>query len=115
MYWLAQRRGGVAKPATVTRTPGEGWPQPLLLYMRGKYTEAELLKPIKSGDEDSNTQPDTNTDERLCEALYYVGEEYWARGHPDVAREYFAAVVNIKIVAFIEHGMALAEITKLTP
>jgi len=113
MYWLAQRRGGVSKPEMVTRTPGEGWPQPLLLYMRGKYTEAELLTPIRSGDEDSNTQPDTNTDERLCEALYYVGEEYWARGHPEVAREYFAALVNIKIVAFIEHGMALAEITKL--
>jgi Flp pilus assembly protein TadD len=114
MYWLAQRRGGVAKPEWVTRTPGEGWPQPLLLYMRGKYTEAELLTPIRSGDEESNSQPDTNTDQRLCEALYYVGEEYWARGRPDLAREYFAAVVNIKIVAFIEHGMALAEITKLT-
>jgi lipoprotein NlpI len=50
----------------------------------------------------------------LCEALYYVGEEYWARGQPDVAREYFAAVVNIKVVGFIEHGMALAEIARLT-
>ena len=113
MYWLAQRRGGVAKPEWVTRTPGEGWPQPLLLYMRGKYTEAELLTPIRSGDEDSNTQPDTNTDERLCEALYYVGEEYWARGQPEVARDYFAALVNLKIIDFLEHGLALAEIAKL--
>jgi len=114
MYWLAQRRGGIARPEFVTRTPGEGWPQPLLLYLRGKYTEAELVVPIKAGDDESNTQPDTNTDERLCEALYYVGEEYWARGHPEVARDYFAAVVNIKVVAFLEHGLALAEIQKLS-
>jgi lipoprotein NlpI len=114
MYWLAQRRGGIARPEFVTRTPGEGWPQPLLLYMRGKYTEAELVVPIRAGDDESNTQPDTNTDERLCEALYYVGEEYWARGHPEVARDYFAAVVNIKVVAFLEHGLALAEIQKLS-
>lgn len=113
MYWLAQRRGGIAKPELITRTPGEGWPQPLLLYMRGQYSEGELVTPIRAGDEESNNQPDTNTDERLCEALYYVGEDYWARGFPDVARQYFAAVVNIKIVAFIEHGMALAELTKL--
>ena len=114
MYWLAQRRGGIVKPELIARTPGEGWPQPLLLYLRGKYSEAELVTPIRAGDEESNNQPDTNTDERLCEALYYVGEDYWARGYPAVARQYFAAVVNIKIVAFIEHGMALAEITKLS-
>ena len=114
MYWLAQRRGGIARPELIARTPGEGWPQPLLLYLRGQYSEGELVTPIRAGDEESNNQPDTNTDERLCEALYYVGEDYWARGFPDVARQYFAAVVNIKIVAFIEHGMALAELTKLS-
>lgn len=113
MYWLAQRRGGIARPEFVARTPGEGWPQPLLLYMRGEYTEAELLGPIEAGDADSNMQPNTSTDERLCEALFYVGEEYWARGQPDVARDYLAAVVNIKVTYFLEHGLALAEIAKL--
>ncbi len=113
MFWLAQRRAGVAKPEFVVRTPGDGWPQPLLLYMRGEYTEAELLKPINEGDLDSNNQPNTSTDERLCEALFYVGEEYWARGQPDVARDYFAALVNIKVLFFLEHGIALAEIAKL--
>ncbi len=113
MYWLAQRRGGIAKPEFVLRTPGEGWPQPLLLYMRGEYTEAELIKPIDEGDSDSNVQPNTSTDERLCEALFYVGEDYWARGQPEVARDYFAALVNIKVIYFLEHGLALAEIAKL--
>jgi lipoprotein NlpI len=113
MYWLAQRRAGVARPEFVERTPGEGWPQPLLLFMRGEYTEAELLGPIDAGDADSNMLPNTSTDERLCEALFYVGEEYWARGQRDVARDYFAALVNIKVLYFLEHGIALAEIAKL--
>lgn len=113
MYWLAQRRGGVERPQFVDRMPGEGWPQPLLLYMRGEYTEAELLEPIRRGDDVDNGQPDTSTNERLCEALFYVGEDYWARGQPGVARDYFAALVNIKVLYFLEHGLALAEIAKL--
>jgi lipoprotein NlpI len=114
MYWLAQLRGGVAKPEFVARTPTEYWPQPLLLYMRGEYTEAELVGPITAGDRDDNIIPNTGTDERLCEALFYVGEEYWARGQPDVARDYFAALVNLKVLYFLEHGLALVEIAKLS-
>jgi len=113
MLWLAQRRGGVARPEFVVRTPGDGWPQPLLLYMRGEYTEAELIDRINEGDSEDNTQPNTSTDERLCEALFYVGEEYWARGQIDVARLYFAALVNIRVLYFLEHGLAIAEIAKL--
>jgi lipoprotein NlpI len=113
MLWLAQMRAGVAKPEYVQRKPGEGWPQPLLQYMRGEYTEEELIAPIKEGDDDFNSQPNTSTDERLCEALFYVGEAYWARGQPEVARDYFAALVNIKVIYFLEHGLALAEIGKM--
>ena len=113
MFWLSQMRAGVPKPEYVERTPGEGWPQPLVLYMRGEYTEAELTTPVSEGDDDENTQPHTSTDERLCEALFYVGEAYWARGELEVARDYFAALVNIKIIYFLEHGLALAEIAKL--
>jgi len=113
MLWLAQSRAGMAKPELVARTPAEGWPQPLLLYMRGQYTEAELVVPIKAGDKDFDAETHTTTDERLCEALYYVGEAYWAHGKPAVARDYFAALVNLKVLYYIEHGMALAEIAKL--
>jgi len=113
MYWLAQRRAGIAKPDFVQRIAPEGWPQPLLLYMKGEYTEAELVGPIVRGDRDNNPQPNTSTDERLCEALFYVGEEYWARGETDVARDYFAALVNLRVLYFLEHGLALAEIARL--
>ena len=81
--------------------------------MQGQYTEAELTAPVRQGDDEDNAQPNTTTDERLCEALFYVGEAYWARGQLDVARDYFAALVNIKVIYFLEHGLALAEIAKL--
>lgn len=113
MYWLSQRRGGVPKPEFIARTPGEGWPQPLLQFMRGELTEADLVGPIRDGDLEVNRQPNTSTDERLCEALFYLGEEYWARGDPVTARDYFTALVNIKVLYFLEHGLALAEIAKL--
>jgi hypothetical protein len=29
-----------------------------------------MIAPIKEGDSDSNSQPNTSTDERLCEALF---------------------------------------------
>jgi lipoprotein NlpI len=113
MYWLAQARSGVARPEFVARAPGEGWPQPLLLYMKGEYKESEVVAQVIAGDDDDNTQPNTSTDERLCEALYYVGEAHWARGNPEVARDYFAALVNIRVLYFLEHGLALAELAKL--
>jgi len=113
MLWLAQARAGMPHPEYVTRSPADGWPQPLLLYLVGEYTEQELVARVSEGDDESNTQPNTSTDERLCEALFYVGEAYWARGDRDVARNYFAALVNIKVLYFLEHGLALAEISKL--
>ena len=113
MYWLAQARAGVAQPEFVARTPGDGWPQPLLLYLRDEYAETELLQPIREGDDADNSQPNTSTDERLCEALFYVGEAYWARGEPAIAREHFTALVNMRVIYFLEHGLALAEIAKL--
>jgi len=113
MLWLAQARAGVPHPEFVTRSPGDGWPQPLLLYLVGEYTEQELVARVIEGDNDSNTQPNTSTDERLCEALFYVGEAYWARGDRDTARDYFAALVNLRVLYFLEHGLALAEIAKL--
>ena len=78
-----------------------------------RVRRVRLITLIEEGDDEDNTQPNTSTDERLCEALFYVAEAYWARGEPQVARDYFAALVNIKVLYFLEHGLALAEIAKL--
>lgn len=110
MYWLAQRRAGVPKPQLTARRQPTGWPKPLLLYMQGDYTEEDLIEPVREGDDE---YANVSADERLCEALYYVGEAYWASGSPEVARDYFAAMVNLRVIHFYEHGLALAEIAKL--
>ena len=84
--------------------------------MIGQYTEQELVARVAEADENAvvgGRASSTNTDERLCEALFYVGEWYWARGDRAVARDYFAALVNLRVLYFVEHGLALAEIAKL--
>jgi tetratricopeptide (TPR) repeat protein len=110
MYWLAQMRAGVPKPEFVARRHTEDWPKPLMLYMQGQYTEIELITAIREVDSDYG---EVRTDQRLCQALYYVGEAHWARGNPGVALDYFTAAVNVRVVHFDEHGMALAEIAVL--
>ena len=110
MYWLAQMRAGVARPQFVARRHPEGWPKPLLLFLQDQYTESELVTEVRAGD---NEYASVSLDERLCEALFYVGEAHWARGRPEVARDYFTAAVNIKMIRFQEHSLALAEIAKL--
>jgi lipoprotein NlpI len=105
--WLAQRRAGVRQPELVTRGPFEGWPATLLKMLKGKATEAQVLDEVK---EQKNEQ---RRREVLVEALYYVGQLRLANGQPETARRYFAAAVNLKVLYFIEHHMALAELTKM--
>ncbi len=114
MYWLSQARAGVREPQFVERRAGTGWPQPLLLYLRGEYTESELLEHVRDGDFEADGGGAASTDERLCEALYYVGQAYWARGNPEAARRYFAALVNLRVIYYLEHGLALAELAKFS-
>ena len=49
MLWLAQMRAGVAKPEYVARTPGEGWPQPLLLYCAANTPRRSSSPPSRKG------------------------------------------------------------------
>jgi lipoprotein NlpI len=112
MYWLAQRRAGVTSPEFVARRQTDAWPRPLMLYLQDQYTESELVAQVRAGDDEYAT---SGRDERLCEALYYVGEALWAKGQRDLARDYFAAAVNLKLIRFHEHGLAMAEIAKLNP
>jgi len=113
MLWLSQKRAGMRDPTFVERRAGDNWPQPLLLYMSGNYSETELVEKIREGDFQYESAGGANTDERLCEALYYVGQAHWARGNPDIARRYFASLVNLRVTYYLEHGLALAEIAKL--
>jgi lipoprotein NlpI len=110
MYWLTQMRAGVPRPEFVARRHSDDWPRQLLLYLQGEYSEEELAAAVREGEAQS---ANLGRDERLCEALFYVGEAHLARNDADLARAYFAAAVNIKLIRFNEHGLALAEIANL--
>lgn len=110
LYWLTQMRAGVATPEFVARRHADGWPNPLLLYLQDQYSEADLVTAVRAGEDDFAM---TARDERLCEALFYVGEAHLARHDTELARAYLAAAVNVKAIRAIEHGLALAEIARL--
>lgn len=120
MFHLAQRRAGVAKPEVLhrpkkLRTDDDGeddeeeleWPTPILETLRGVRSEQSLLEQAQ----DDSGYP--SAQERLCEALYYIGQERLARGETDVARRYLAAVVNTRVLYFIEHNLALSELRRI--
>lgn len=106
--WLAQRRAGDKEPDLTSRNVQfEDWPAPILATLRGQQSEAELLEIVLE------EQNELRRREILAEALYYIGQSRLANGERETARRYFAAVVNLKVLYFIEHHMALAEILKM--
>lgn len=107
LHWIAQMRSGVREPVTIDREPVEDWPLPILELLRGERSEQELLETLQ----EENTEPRRR--ELLTEALFYVGQQRLASGDAETARRYFAAAVNLKVLYFVEHQMALAELAKL--
>lgn len=110
LLWLAQRRAGVRDPELAERASEHehsGWPVPILDFLKGTLTEDEVLESI------TEERNDRRRREMLVEALYYVGQARLASGQTEIARRYFAAAVNLKVLYFIEHHLALAEVAKL--
>ncbi len=111
MFWVSQRRAGVAKPEWIPRRLDEEWPRPLVLFVKGEYDEADLVRFIrKSGDEH---WAGGALDRQLASSLFFVGETLWSRGEPELARRYFAAVVNVGLADTDEYRLAMSEIAKL--
>jgi tetratricopeptide (TPR) repeat protein len=117
-FWLAQRRAGVLHPELPLRPrePGEPgkadermnrWPLPVLDLLQGKLTEAALVQTIRDEAESGQRR------EWLTEALYYVGELRLAEGDVETARRHFASVVNLRVLNFVEFGMARAELARM--
>jgi lipoprotein NlpI len=115
--WLAQRRAGVGDPelppppavavaVVPADTPRKHWPQQILDTLRGELTEESLVQVIRD-------TSDRQTREWLTEALFYVGELRLAEGDTETARRHFATVVNLKVLNFVEYGMARAELQKM--
>jgi tetratricopeptide (TPR) repeat protein len=107
LLYLAQRRAGAPRPELVERNLTDDWPRPILSTLRGEMSEEQLLEVIE------NEGSEHRRREILAEALYYTGEQRLAAGETDAARRYFAATVNLKVLYFIEHQMARAELARL--
>jgi tetratricopeptide (TPR) repeat protein len=105
--WFSQRRAGVQSPELVERDAYEPWPTPILDALQGQVSESDVVGQIR---QEGN---ETRQREKLVEALYYIGQARLAAGQPDLARTYFAAAVNLKVLYFIEPHLALAELAKM--
>lgn len=105
--WLAQRRSGVRVPEGIDSELTDDWPRPVLDALRGEITEAELLDELKDENNDRRQR------EMLSEALFYIGQARLADGDVGNARLYLTATVNLKVMYFIEHHLALAELAKI--
>ncbi|MEJ1961482.1 MAG: tetratricopeptide repeat protein [Gammaproteobacteria bacterium] len=111
--WLAQRRAGMLHPELPPRPDDhdkprkKSWPAQVLELLEGEMSEAALVQVIR--DEAEGDQPR----EWLTEALYYVGELRLAEGDVETARKHFASVVNLRVLNFVEYGMARAELARM--
>src|SRR5262249_24925394 len=86
--------------------PRDRWPVPILETLRGERTEAALVQAIR----DDGT---TEARQWLTEALFYVGELKLAEGDRESARRHFATVVNLRVLNYVEYGMARAELERM--
>ena len=105
--WLAQLRAGTTEPTLAKRRITEAWPSPILETLEGKSTEEELVEAVQE-EHDPQRQRDI-----LSEALFYIGQQRLASKRIDEAVKYFTATVNLKVIYFIEHQLATAELRKL--
>jgi lipoprotein NlpI len=105
--WLAQKRAGTPSPVLVNRHPPGTWPAPILDFLQGKISEAEVTAAI------DDTHDIHRQHEILTEALFYTGQKRLAENAAAAAESYFAAAADLQVPYFIEHHLAMAELTKL--
>ena len=105
--WLAQMHAGTPEPLLVKRRIAQTWPAPILESLQGRITEADLAAAVAAEHDIQRRR------EILAEALFYTGQQRLATNHADQAVKYFTATVNLKVVYFIEHQLAMAELQKL--
>jgi tetratricopeptide (TPR) repeat protein len=115
-YWeilalLARRRGGLPSGgAGVDGGPevdpelGDAWPAPLWRHLRDEIDEAALVAAMDGEDDAARRR------EIACEALYYTAQHAFARGQDATGGQRLARVVNLKVLYFVEHELALAEL-----
>jgi len=79
------------------------WVAPVLKYLAGEMTEAEVFRRAQHQDPDRNR-------EQHCEAYYYVGACHLADGKLDRAEALFKKCLAQRVNNFYEHGFALRDL-----
>lgn len=111
LYLAEQRSGQGARDALRRRTGALDlfyWPGPVVsLFLEERAPEKVLLDAQDPFlDEDSQR-------EQLCEALFYVGQYYLARGRKAAAADHFRRALATGATDFVEYEASRAELGRL--
>lgn len=91
----------------VEENKSDAWIRSISMYYLGKITEEQLLAEAKkSGDT-------KETNERLCEAYYFIGEATLFKKDRRQALGFFTKAVKTGVVNFMEYNQAKAAIKKM--
>lgn len=110
--WLAitQSRQGKSPGPNVDQAlqsvGADTWPGPILRFLQGAISEQDLLRAAKKPDNE-------NALERMCEAHFYMGEYYAAKGELQKARAQFEEALKTTVKDFVEYKFARSELKRL--
>ena len=103
---LTKWSGGNDSMLLAITTAGD-WPGPVLSFVRNQTDEKTLAEKI------SATGNAERRRERLCEALYYLGEWHLRHTDKELALRYFRASVQQRVESFWETSAAARRIEQL--
>jgi lipoprotein NlpI len=107
--WLhvAIRRGGLEGEAPLAAIDSQldlrQWPAPVVKMYLGQLQPQEVVAAA------STSNPRTSL-MQLCEAYFYVGQEYLIRNQPAQARASFQAAVDTGVTEFLEYDWSAREL-----
>lgn len=112
LYWQlmgysAALRAGLPLPELPARKMGDGWPRPLWQSIAGRFHEPALLAAF------ADAKGERDRRQKICEAMFYLGEQALAKGDTATARRLFALATRMKILDYVEHDLALGELARL--
>ena len=113
MFWLAQTRAGVAKPRVrgSARRVKAGRSRCCCTCAANTPKRSSSTR-SEEGDDDA-TPAEHQHRRAAVRSAVLRGRGLLGARRAEVARDYFAALVNSRCIYFLEHGLALAEIAKL--
>ncbi|WP_374562532.1 DUF3857 domain-containing protein [Ideonella sp.] len=108
LHVVSKRLGSDGVAATQPFKPSDSkpaWPYPVVELLNGTGSLDQALAAARA-DKDE-------TDGRLCELYFFLGQQQLLDGKPQVARDWFQKAVNTRVVEFVEYALAERELQKL--